>query len=142
MKHRAYLYSISIVSLVLAAVPVSALAQTASTSKDLGSETGGVPSAAMPAFPPSENCSEFRPCRSVMGEIVRIEESYWIRQPNGSETHLTVTPETKMGSLPKVGDKIAAQVRSAGKAEAVVKLEELPERKTLDIPESKHSMLR
>lgn len=140
MKHRPYL--LSLLTVMVAAVPLSASAQTASTSKDMGGETAGIPSGAMPKFPPSENCSEFRPCRSVMGEIVRIEESYWIRQPNGSETHLTVTPETRIGTLPKVGDKIIAQVQSAGKAEVVVKMDDLPEQKTLNVPESRHSGLR
>ena len=78
-------------------------------------------------FPPTDQCTTNEPCRTVTGEIVRIEESYWIQQSDGSEVHLTVTPETNIKGLPRVGDNIAAQLTSRGEAEAVVRLKELPE---------------
>ena len=68
-------------------------------------------------FPPSFKCSTQSPCRNVMGEILRIEESYWIQDPEGWETHLKVTRDTKMEDLPKVGDRIAAQLRSKWRGE-------------------------
>lgn len=42
-------------------------------------------------FPPSYNCSTGSPCRNVTGDIYRIEESYWVKTPEGSETHMKVT---------------------------------------------------
>ena len=59
-------------------------------------------------FPQSDKCTTNTPCRNVMGEITRIEESYWIKTPEGRETHLKVTKDTKMEGLPKIGDSIAA----------------------------------
>jgi hypothetical protein len=37
----------------------------------------------LPTFPTSANCTTTSPCRNVTGEVVKIEESYWIAQPNG-----------------------------------------------------------
>ena len=88
----------------------------------------------IPAFPPSDKCSTSTPCRNVEGEIVKIEESYWIKQPNGTQTHLRVKPDTKIGSRVKVGDTIAAQVTSSGDAEAVILLEEMPKSIELPVP--------
>lgn len=94
------------------------------------------------AFPPSTNCSTNSPCRNVTGEILRIEESYWIKSPEGAETHMKVTRDTKMEDVPKVGDKIAAQVTSKGEANSVVKLAELPIPQTLPVPSHAQKDLR
>jgi len=85
-------------------------------------------------FPPSYKCSTSSPCRNVTGEIFRIEESYWVKTPEGRETHMKVTRETKLEGLPKVGDSIAAQLTSTGEANAIVKLQELPKSKNLEVP--------
>jgi len=85
-------------------------------------------------FPPSFKCSTNSPCRNLTGEILRIEESYWIQGPEGEETHVRVTRDTKMAELPKVGDKIAAQLTSKGEANAIVKLAEIPKPKDLPAP--------
>jgi hypothetical protein len=77
-------------------------------------------------FPPSDHCTANQPCRTVMGEITRVEETYVIKQPNGSEIHVNVQPETNIQGLHKTGDKVAAQLSSRGVAHAVVKLKELP----------------
>ena len=45
------------------------------------------------------------PCRNLTGEILRIEESYWIQGPEGEETHVKVTRDAKMAEIPKVGAK-------------------------------------
>ena len=58
---------------------------------------------------------------------MRIEENYWIKMPNGNETHMRVTPETKIESRVKVGDPIAAQMTANGDADAIKKLKEMPE---------------
>ena len=85
-------------------------------------------------FPLSVKCSANSPCRNIMGEITKIEESYWITTPEGRETHLKVTSDTKMEQLPKVGDRIAAQLTSTGDANAIVTLEALPKPQDLELP--------
>ncbi|HEY5444083.1 MAG TPA: hypothetical protein VIJ87_06355 [Pyrinomonadaceae bacterium] len=85
-------------------------------------------------FPLSVKCSANSPCTNITGEITRIEESYWITTPEGRETHLKVTSDTKMEQLPKVGDRIAAQLTSTGDANAIATLEELPKPKDLRLP--------
>ena len=86
------------------------------------------------AFPQSDKCSTNSPCQNVTGELLRIEESYWIKTPEGGETHLKVTKDTKMKGLPKVGDSIAAQLSSTGDADAIVKLDEMPKPKEMKVP--------
>lgn len=90
-----------------------------------------------PKFPKSDKCSTSSPCRDVVGEIVRIEENYWIKLPNGNETHMRVTPETKIESRVKVGDPIAAQLTSTGDADAIKKLKQMPTADELSIQEKK-----
>jgi hypothetical protein len=78
----------------------------------------------------------------VTGKIMRIEESYWIRNSEGGETHLKVTRDTKMENLPKVGDIIGAQLSSSGEANAIVKLEDLPKPKEIAAPSLTQKDLR
>jgi hypothetical protein len=87
-----------------------------------------------PKFQKSDKCSTSSPCRDVIGEIVRVEESYWIKMPNGHETHMRVTADTKMDARVKVGDPIAAQLTSSGKADSIKKLKEMPKADELSIP--------
>jgi hypothetical protein len=77
-------------------------------------------------FPPSDNCTANKPCHTVMGEIMRVEETYVIKQANGSEMHVHIQPETNIRDLHKTGDKVVAQLSSRGVAHSVVKLKELP----------------
>ena len=77
-------------------------------------------------FPANDKCTANQPCRTVLGEIIRVEEMYVLKQPNGSEIHVNVEPETKVRGLHKQGDKVAAQLNSRGVAQAVVKLDDLP----------------
>jgi hypothetical protein len=79
-----------------------------------------------PRFPASDKCSTATPCRNLIGEIVKIEESYWVKLPNGNQTHMRVTPNTKIESRVNVGDTIAAQLTSTGEADAIMKFEEKP----------------
>ena len=99
------------------------------------------PKATMPEFPPSPNCTTNKPCRNVLGEIVRIEESYWIRQPNGTELHFKSDKETKLQVLPKVGDSVEAQITSNGDAQAIRKVQ-IPKPKELAIPDKSLKDLR
>lgn len=95
-----------------------------------------------PKFPKSDKCSTSSPCRDVVGTIVKIEESYWIRMPNGNETHLRVSPETKIESSVKVGDPIAAQLTASGDADAIMKLKELPKADELAAPKGSLKEMR
>ena len=87
-----------------------------------------------PKFSQSDKCSKSAPCQDVIGEIIRIEENYWIKMPNGNETHMRVTPDTKMESRVKVGDPIAAQLTAKGQADSIKKLKELPKADELNVP--------
>lgn len=87
-----------------------------------------------PTFPKSDKCTNSSPCRDVVGEIVKIEESYWVKTPNGNQTHMRVSPETKIDSRLKVGDSIAAQLTSSGDADAIMKFEDKPKTEELAKP--------
>ena len=78
----------------------------------------------------------------MVGTIVKIEESYWIKMPNGNETHMRVSPETKIESSVKVGDPIAAQLTSSGDADAIMKLKELPKTDELTAPKGTMKEMR
>lgn len=116
----------------LLALPALSLSQERTTTGSSPDQTNI--QSTMPAFPPSEKCSTSSPCRNVEGEIVKIEESYWIKQPNGIESHIRVKPHTKIDSRVKVGDSIAAQVLSNGDAEAVVRMKESTKAVELSVP--------
>jgi hypothetical protein len=100
------------------------------------------PKAPMPEFTPTPNCTANSPCRNVMGEIVRIEESYWIKEADGNELHIKSDKETKLEKLPKVGDKIAVQITSTGSANAIKKLREIPKPTELSTPDKSLKDLR
>jgi hypothetical protein len=120
MKHQAA------VSIVL----LGAVALVGAPTQGMAEEQESVltnPQVEAPAFPPSRACTKSSPCQNLPGEIIRVEEAYWIKTATGLERRLKVTEDTKMDSLVKKGDKIAAQVTSTGDAEAVVKLKELPQ---------------
>ena len=95
----------------------------------------GIWNRAQATFPPSAKCATATPCRNVTGEVVKIEESYWIQFPNGQQTHIRVKPDTKIDSRVKVGDSIAAQLTSTGDADAVIKLSEKPQAVELPKPD-------
>ena len=96
----------------------------------------------LPAFPPSDKCTTSAPCRNVAGEVIKIEESYWIQHPDGTQSHIRVRPETRIESRVKVGDSIAAQVTSTGVAEAVMKLPATPKAAELPVPSKELRDLR
>ncbi len=104
--------------------------------QSISAQTGspGTVQGTMPAFPDSETCTTSQPCRNITGEIVKIEESYWVAQPNGVQSHIRVVPGTKIQSRVKVGDSVAAQVTSSGVAEAILKMDEPLKREELQVP--------
>lgn len=104
--------------------------------QSVSAQTGepGTVQGTIPAFPGSEKCTTSQPCRNITGEIVKIEESYWISQPNGVQSHVRVVPGTKIESRVKVGDSVAAQVTSNGVAEAILKMDGPVKREELQVP--------
>ena len=123
----------------LFSIPMVSLSQERTTE---GAQPEAAIQSTMPVFPPSAKCSTSTPCRNVEGEIVKIEESYWIKQPNGMESHIRVKPHTKIESRVKVGDSIAAQVLSNGDAEAVIKMNEVTKPAELPVPSKELGDLR
>ncbi|MBA2252919.1 MAG: hypothetical protein H0W13_09485 [Nitrospirales bacterium] len=119
MNHRDTLSALLFTIIILGAAPSLGIAEEQQP-------VVSNPQAPAPAFPASRACTKSSPCQNVTGEVIRVEEAYWIRTPTGLETRLKVTDDTKMNSPLKKGDKVAAQVSSTGEAEAVVKMEELP----------------
>lgn len=119
MKHRNTLLALVATTTLFGVVPsVGIAAEQQPVISD--------PQVSAPAFPASRACTKSSPCQNVTGEIIRVEEAYWIKTPTGLETRLKVTDNTKMDSPLKKGDKVAVQVTSTGEAEAVVKMEDLP----------------
>jgi hypothetical protein len=133
---------LAIVTASLFTVPIVSMSQERTTTGPEKAPDQANIQSTMPAFPPSDKCSTSSPCRNVEGEIVKIEESYWIKQPNGIESHLRVKPDTKIQSRVKVGDSIAAQVLSNGDAEAVIKMKEVTQPKELSVPSKELGDLR
>jgi exosome complex RNA-binding protein Csl4 len=111
---------------------------------NVNAQTGapGTVQGTVPAFPGSEKCTTSQPCRNITGEVVKIEESYWVAQPNGVQSHIRVVPGTKIESRVKVGDSVAAQVTSNGVAEAILKMDEPVKREELQVPSSSLKEIR
>jgi hypothetical protein len=57
------------------------------------------------------------------------------------QSHVRVVPGTKIQSRVKVGDNVAAQVRSNGEAEAVLKMDP-PKVRELPVPDSSLKEIR
>lgn len=128
------------VTITLLGLPLATSAEEKTAVSPLGTTTATSNSA--PTFPPSANCTTSSPCRHVMGEVTKIEETYWIRQPNGNELHLLSTKDSRLEKLPKVGDKIAAQVTSTGKVNALMTINEFPAGNKVDKPSDSLNDLR
>lgn len=130
---------------ILSALLVTTAVFVAAPSLGLAEEQQPVvsdPQAPAPAFPASRACTKSSPCQNVTGEVIRVEEAYWIKTPTGLETRLKVTDDTKMNSPIKKGDKVAAQVTSTGVAEAVVKMEDLPKPPVGSLPSTTSEDIR
>lgn len=121
-------------------LPLAASAEEKTAVSPQGTATAT--SNSSPTFAPSPNCTTSSPCRHVMGEVTKIEETYWIKQPNGNELHLLSTKDSRLETLPKVGDKIAAQVTSTGKVNALVTIDEFPKGNQVDKPSGSLSDVR
>lgn len=59
------------------------------------------------------------PTQTIKGEVFKVEESYWIKDASGNKVRVLVDDTTKMDRIPKVGDKIEAQVTSQGRARSI-----------------------
>jgi hypothetical protein len=108
------------------AIAVLSLPLASTAFAEQGQQSQGAQVMETAKFPKNDKCTTNQPCRTVMGEIIRVEETYVLKQPNGSEVHVNVEPETKVRGLHKEGDKVAAQLNSRGVAQAVVKLQDIP----------------
>jgi hypothetical protein len=89
-------------------------------------------------FPPSANCTTASPCRNVTGEVIKIEESYWIQLPNGQQTHIRVKPDTKIDSRVKSATASPRNSPPQEDADAVIKLTDKPQ--AMDLPKPGKSL--
>ena len=126
MKHHVGL------AVIFAAIGLSPLAANSQEQEKVLTN----PHAVAPNIPASRACTKSSPCQNLTGQITRIEESYWIKTPEGREIHMRVTPDTRVNSIVKMGDSIAAQVTSTGDAETIVKLEEMPKPPEVSVPQT------
>jgi len=93
-------------------------------------------------FASSATCTGQSPCQNITGEVLRIEESYLIRESNGREITMKVNRESHMKELPKVGDSIAAQLSSIGEVQSITKLPKVLERQDIPVPSNTQGNLR
>lgn len=93
-------------------------------------------------FASSATCTGNSPCQNITGEVLRIEESYLIRESNGREITMKVTRDSNMTALPKVGDSIAAQLSSNGEVQSISKLPKVRDREDIPVPSNTQGNLR
>jgi hypothetical protein len=93
-------------------------------------------------FATTSACTERAPCQNITGEILRIEETYLIRETNGRESSMKVTRASHMEALPNVGDSIAAQLSSNGEVQSLTKLSKVRERQDIVVPSNTQGELR
>ncbi len=127
MKTR---FTISVVTAMMLCFPLVA------SSEDRGpqGETLSANPASGTEFASSAKCTANSPCQNITGEVLRIEESYLIRESNGRESSMKVTRDSKMKELPKVGDSIAAQLSSNGEIQSITKLPKVRDREDIPVP--------
>ncbi len=93
-------------------------------------------------FAKTSACTERSPCQNITGEILRIEETYLIRETNGRESSMKVTRDSHMEALPNVGDSITAQLSSNGEVQSLTKLSKVRERQDITVPSNTQGELR
>lgn len=93
-------------------------------------------------FASSPKCTGQSPCQNITGEVLRIEETYLIRETNGREISMKVTRDSHMTALPNVGDSIAAQLSSNGEVQSITKLPKTLDRKDIPVPSETQGGLR
>ncbi len=93
-------------------------------------------------FASSATCTGQSPCQNITGEVLRIEETYLIRETNGREISMKVTRDSHMTALPNVGDSIAAQLSSNGEVQSISKLPKVLERQDIPVPSNTQGNLR
>lgn len=93
-------------------------------------------------FATTAACTERSPCQNITGEILRIEETYLIRETNGRESSMKVTRASHMEALPNVGDSIAAQLNANGEVQSLTKLSKVLERQDIAVPSNTQGELR
>lgn len=93
-------------------------------------------------FATTTACTERSPCQNITGEVLRIEETYLIRETNGRESSMKVTRASRMEALPNVGDSIAAQLSSNGEVQSLIKQSKVLERQDIAVPLNTQGELR
>ena len=93
-------------------------------------------------FASSAKCTANSPCQNITGEVLRIEETYFIRETNGRESSMKVTHDSNMTALPNVGDSIAAQLSSNGEVQSITKLPKVLKRQDIPVPSNTQGNLR
>ena len=93
-------------------------------------------------FATTSACTERSPCQNVTGQVLKIEETYLIRETNGRESSMKVTRASHMEALPNVGDSIAAQLSSNGEVQSLTKLPKVLDRQDIAVPSSTQGELR
>jgi hypothetical protein len=131
MKTR---FAISVVIAMMLGVPL--VARSDPQGENLTANPSGT------EFASSAKCTENKPCQNITGEVLKIEESYLIRESNGREISMKVTRDTHMKELPKVGDSIAAQLSSNGEVQSISKLPKVLDREDIPVPSNTQGNLR
>ena len=127
--------AVSVVIAMMLGVPLVA------RSEPQGEHLGANPATGT-EFASTVKCTGQSPCQNITGEVLTIEETYLIRESNGREIRMTVTRETNMKELPKVGDSIAAQLTSNGEVQSISKLPNTLDRQDIAVPSNTQGNLR
>jgi hypothetical protein len=93
-------------------------------------------------FSSTSACTGSSPCQNITGEVLKIEETYLVRESNGREISMKVTRDSHMKALPKVGDSIAAQLNSTGEVQSITKLPKTLDREDIPVPSETQGGLR
>jgi hypothetical protein len=93
-------------------------------------------------FASNSKCTGQSPCQNITGEVLKIEETYLIRETNGREISMKTTRDSHMKVQPNVGDSIAAQLTSNGEVQSITKLPKVLDRQDIPVPSNTQGNLR
>ena len=93
-------------------------------------------------FATTAKCTGQSPCQNITGEVLKIEETYLIRETNGREISMKTTRDSHMKAQPNVGDSIAAQLSSNGEVQSITTLSKTLDRQDIPVPSDTQGSLR
>ena len=93
-------------------------------------------------FATTTKCTGQSPCQNITGEVLKIEETYLIRETNGREISMKTTRDSHMKAQPNVGDSIAAQLSSNGEVQSITTLSKTLDRQDIPVPSNTQGNLR